>query len=153
MNQNRVTATTAFSGPSLADEAAGLRHVFVRDMVVPAHIGVYQHEHGRTQKVRINIDLAVLEGSRGHEDQLEHVVSYEEIVKAVRRMVSNEHINLVETLAERIAEACLADYRVRRARIRAEKLEVFEETESVGVEIDRKSPYADPPAGYTGHIA
>lgn len=145
MDVTRATAATAFSGPSLADESAGLRHVFVRDMIVPAHIGVYQHEHGRAQKVRVNIDLAVLEGAHAHVDQLEHVVSYEEIVQAVRRIVSNEHINLVETLAERIADACLVDYRVRRARIRVEKLEVFEETESVGVEVDRKSPFADPP--------
>ena len=45
---------------------------------------------------------------------------------------------LVETLAERIAEQCLADLRVQIARIRVEKLDVFADVGSVGVEIVRQ---------------
>ena len=47
------------------------------------------------------------------------------------------HVNLVETLAERIAEACLADLRVDAARGRVEKLAAIPEAASVGIEIER----------------
>jgi len=48
------------------------------------------------------------------------------------------HINLVETLAEQIASLALLDNRVLSARVRVEKLQVMEDAESVGVEIERK---------------
>ena len=58
-------------------------------------------------------------------DELSRVVNYEKIVVAVRAIVGSGHTRLVETMAERIAEACLRDARVRTARIRVEKLDVF----------------------------
>ena len=44
---------------TIASSADGIRHVFLRDLVMPASIGVYPHEHAARQRVRINVDLAV----------------------------------------------------------------------------------------------
>jgi dihydroneopterin aldolase len=120
----------------------GLRHVFVRDIVLTASIGIYPHEHRDRQRVRINVDLAVddetaLAGGMVGPDELNRVVNYEKIVVAVRAIVGAGHIRLVETLAERIAEACLQDVRVRTARIRVEKLDIFDDAVSAGVEVMR----------------
>lgn len=120
---------------------AGIRHVFVRDLVMPAHIGVHGHEKGKQQRVRVNLDLAVIEGSEPPEDALGEVVCYEEIIDGVRTVVAEGHVNLVETLAERIAAVCLSDPRVRMARVRVEKLDVFADVGSVGVEIERRSAF------------
>ncbi len=116
--------------------APGVRHVFVRDMVLQAAIGVYAHEHGSKQRVRVNVDLAVTETGIGL-DQLDQVVSYESVVKQVRAIVGAGHVKLVETLAERIGAACLEDGRVLRAQVRVEKLDVFDDTAAVGVTIER----------------
>ena len=138
---------------ALAQE--GWRHVFVRDMVLPASIGVYPHEQSTPQRVRINLDLTVAEGpfgggglSRGRvgRDDLGRVVDYEVIVHSVRRVVAAGHVMLVETLAERIAEVCLHDTRVELARVRIEKLDVFDDLASVGVEIERRR-LTCPPGG------
>ncbi len=115
---------------------AGVRRVFLRDMVLLASIGVYPHEHGSTQRVRINVDLAVHEAD-DRRDRLDRVVDYEKVAERVRAIVTAGHIQLVETLAERIAADCLADPRVLRARIRIEKLDVFADVGSVGVEVER----------------
>ena len=121
----------------IADAAAGLRHVFVRDLVVSCVIGVHAHEKDRTQRVRINVDLGVTEGEANHHDRLENVVCYEDIVTRIRAIVDDGHINLVETLAERIATVCLQNPMCRTARVRVEKLDVFTDAGSVGVEIER----------------
>jgi len=121
----------------LADGRAGTRHVFVRDLALDAHIGVHRHEHDRAQKVRINLDLSVVEGQAEPRDELEDVVCYERIVDGVRRLVAEGHVKLVETLAERIAAMCLSDSRVSVVRVRIEKLEVVADAQSVGVEIER----------------
>lgn len=131
--------------PKIADAALGLRHVFLRDLVLPASIGVYAEEQGRTQRVRINVDLAVLDDgaqklSRAPvgRDELSRVVDYDLVARQIRDIVASGHVRLVETLAERIAESCLQDERVERARIRVEKLDVFADAASAGVEIERR---------------
>ncbi len=116
--------------------APGVRHVFLRDMVLQASIGWYLHEHGSTQRVRINIDLGV-EETADASDNLKRVVSYETVAAAVRDIVAAEHIKLVETLAERIAAACLTDSRVRLAHVQVEKLDVFADVAAAGVAIIR----------------
>jgi dihydroneopterin aldolase len=125
----------------------GVRHVFVRDIVLSASIGVYAHEETARQRVRINVDLAVddetaLAGQIVGADELARVVNYEKIVAAVRTITAAGHTRLAETLAERIAEACLRDRRVRSARIRVEKLDVFADAVSAGVEVERVRPAA-----------
>jgi dihydroneopterin aldolase len=147
--------------PRIADAVRGLRHVFLRDLVLPARIGVHAHEHAGPQRVRINVDLAVEdEGARAltgagvaalsrppagrpvvqavGADELSRVVDYEAVANAVRAIVAAGHVQLVETLAERIAEASLADRRVVSARVRIEKLDIFPDATSAGVEVERR---------------
>lgn len=120
----------------IADAGTAIRHVFVRDLVLNCSIGVHAFEKDKPQRVRVNLDLAVREGSQ-IADALANVVCYEGIVSSIRDLVAQGHVNLVETLAERIAATCLADSRVRVARVRVEKLDVFADATSVGVEIER----------------
>ena len=122
----------------LADAENGVRHVFVRDLIVQAEIGVHRHEKRRRQPVRINIDLAVKESSQPLDDRVGNVVDYETLVEGVRAVIGAGHINLVETLAEQIAGLALFDNRVLSARVRVEKLQVMKDAESVGVEIERR---------------
>ena len=124
----------------IADAERGLRHVFVRDLDLDARIGVYRREKGKAQPIRINIDLAVSEGAAPLEDALSHVVCYEQIVEGVKAIIAAGHVNLVETLADRIAEMCLDDPRIRGVRVRIEKLAAIREARSVGIEIERIQP-------------
>ena len=114
------------------------RTLFVRDLVVPCAIGVYAHEKGKRQNVRINVELNIAEPDAQHHDRITEVVSYDDVVTGIRALADLGHIHLVETLAERIADLCLADRRVDNVRVRIEKLDVLAEAESVGVEIDRQ---------------
>ncbi|MCW8836737.1 MAG: dihydroneopterin aldolase [Rhodospirillales bacterium] len=134
-----MTASTApvIQPLRIADARASVRHVFIRDLVLDCSIGVHAHEHLAAQPVRINLDLAVSEGDAPVQDRLENVVCYERIADGVRAIVADGHVNLVETLAERIAAMCLQDTRVEAARVRVEKLAVFKDAASVGIEIER----------------
>lgn len=117
-----------------------IRRVFVRDLVLPCLIGVHRHERDAKQRVRINLDLAVVEDDRPVEDKLANVLCYERLTARVREVVMAGHVNLVETLAERIAEVCLDYDDVVSATVRVEKLDVFADAASVGIEIERHAP-------------
>ena len=124
----------------IADAHRAIRHLFVRDLVLDAQIGVHAHEKTGVQPVRINVDLSIAENDVPHDDALARVVCYKRLVDDIKEIVIAEHINLVETLAERIAKVCLGDHRVLGARVRVEKLSVIAEAASVGVEIERLMP-------------
>ena len=121
----------------VASGAARLRHVFVRDLEMPALIGIYEYEKRDPQRIIVNIDLSVHEGEGPKDDDIGHVVSYEIVVKKVEAIIAEGHINLVETLCEKIAAACLRDKRVAAARVRVEKPDIIPNARSVGVEIER----------------
>jgi dihydroneopterin aldolase len=115
-------------------------HVIIRDLVLGAKLGIYTHERHGTQPVRINIELEVAPHQGPPRDAIAQVVDYEAVVRRVQSMVAAGHINLVETLAERIAALCLGDERVLNARVRVEKLAAIPEAASVGVEVFRTRP-------------
>jgi dihydroneopterin aldolase len=109
--------------------------IFVRGLVLPVALGVYEEEQGVTQKVSFTIEAAVATHVSPKGDAIAEVPSYDDLVGAVRGVVKDGHINLVETLAERIADRCLADKRIVAVLVRVEKLE--RGPASVGVEIVR----------------
>ena len=111
--------------------------IFVRDLIVPWEIGIHDHERGAVQRVRINLDLSVREADRFDADRYRQVVCYAGIVEDVQRLAGNGHINLVETLASRVAALCLADRRVEEVAVRVEKLDAIDDVGSVGIEITR----------------
>lgn len=135
-----ISGSKAANAHHFADATNAIRHVFIRDLMLTASIGVYKREKKKPQRIRINLDLAVCEGIGPQDDKLSEVVCYEDVAAGVRSLVGEGHVNLVETLAERIADMCLKDYKVRVVRVRVEKLDVFEDTASVGVEIERFNP-------------
>jgi dihydroneopterin aldolase len=117
-----------------------MRRVFLRDMVLTASVGVHAFEHAASQRIRINLDLEVSEqgGAAEGPDELSRVVDYEAVAKRVRAIVGAGHVRLLETLAERLAACCLEDARVRAVWVRIEKLDIFDDMASVGVEILRQ---------------
>jgi len=107
--------------------------VFVTGIKVQAEIGVHGHEIGRSQPLVVDVELDVpTEGAL----RLSETLNYETILAAARKVAATGHIALVETYAERVAHACLADPRVSRARVRVEKpLALAPDALCAGVEV------------------
>jgi len=109
--------------------------VFVRDLVLPVEIGAYGHEHGQKQRVRFTIEAEVYRDIGP--DDIRAVFSYDMIIDAIRIVLAAGHYELVETMAERIAESVLLHDRVRAIEICVEKLDIAPPA-SVGVRIKRE---------------
>lgn len=120
-----------------ADASRSVRHVFIRDLVLDSYIGVYNHEKDNSQKIRVNVDLSVIENMKNLDDNIENVVCYENIANSIKTIINSGHVHLVETLAENIAGMNLQDPRIACVRVRVEKLEAIKNTTSVGIEIER----------------
>ncbi len=124
--------------PVFAEATQPTRRVFVRDLLLDALIGIYPEERIKAQKILINLELWVAETPGQPPRSYAEVVCYDNLVKRTKALLAEGHVDLVETLAERLANLCLADPRVLRARVRVEKPDAIAEAAGVGVEIERR---------------
>ncbi|OIN86103.1 MAG: hypothetical protein AUJ12_07155 [Alphaproteobacteria bacterium CG1_02_46_17] len=97
--------------------------VTVRDFILPARIGIYESEHLAPQRICVSISME-LDNFKVSHDRIEDTVSYEGIVMEIRRLADVHH-ELVETLAEHLAQYCLNDVRVSCVEVAIEKLDIF----------------------------
>jgi dihydroneopterin aldolase len=122
------------------DAARGLRRVFVRDLTVQARLGIYPKEQA-PQRVVIGIELLVRDDAAPSgvgPDRLERVVDYGAVANRARAVATAGHTKLAETLAERIAVACLEDERVEAVRVTVEKPDIVADVGAVGVSVERR---------------
>jgi dihydroneopterin aldolase len=106
--------------------------VFVRGLTLEAGIGVHDHELGRLQTLVIDVTLDL---TPAPVERLGDTVNYETVASAARAIVSEGHVGLVETFAERLAMACLEDAKVRRCTVRIEKPGALQGASAAGCEV------------------
>ena len=120
----------------MGDPAADKIHI--RDLALRCIIGVYDEERRDKQDVNVNITLHADLRAAGRSDNIEDTVDYKAIKKQVVALVEHSSYRLVERLAERIAEVCLQEPRVRRVDVCVEKPTALRFARTVGVEICRE---------------
>lgn len=129
----------AFAHPSERAAATAPRgpldRISVRDHVVEVEIGAFQAERGTTQRVCFNVVVEVKPLTGPIDDDVDRILSYDLVTEAIEHELSEERLNLLETLAERIAERILQEPQAVRAFVRVEKLD--RGPGALGVEIVR----------------
>src|SRR5262249_30236325 len=124
IQQRKARNAAANVGIRAGQRTPRLRRLFVQDLEIVASIGVYQHEKRYEQRVLISADLWVRDDYDGVSDRLADVVDYGKVVEDIIMLAQSEHVNLNETLAERIARQCLSDPRVEGVRVQIAKPDV-----------------------------
>ncbi len=109
--------------------------ISLRDHIVEADIGAFQQERGRTQRLRFNVVVEVRPAASPLDDDVDRILSYDKITEAIATELAAERLNLLETLAERVADRVLAEPPAMRAFVRIEKLDIG--PYALGVEIVR----------------
>ncbi|GAA3870635.1 dihydroneopterin aldolase [Celeribacter arenosi] len=125
-------AATAQGGP--------LDRISLRDHVVEVEIGAFQAERGVRQRVSFNIVVELTPVTGPIDDDVDRILSYDRLTEAIRIELDAERLNLLETLAERIATRILTEPRAFRVFVRVEKLD--RGPGALGVEIVRTNGQA-----------
>jgi dihydroneopterin aldolase len=106
--------------------------VFIEALQVSASIGVHPHEHETRQMIIVDVELDMTGAPTPKHDRLNETADYGAITKAITGMADEGHVQLVETLAERIARWCLKDLRVTKAKVRVAKPAALPNAKAVG---------------------
>ncbi len=127
----------AFAHPSERSEASStkvLDRISLRDHVVEVEIGAFQTERGTTQRICFNVVVEVKPASQTTDD-VDRILSYDKVTDAISYELELERLNLLETLADRVAERILLEPQAVRVFVRIEKLD--RGPGALGVEIVR----------------
>ncbi|MFW8594979.1 dihydroneopterin aldolase [Cribrihabitans neustonicus] len=128
------SAATAGPGP--------LDRISLRDHIVEVEIGAFQAERGTTQRICFNVVVEVAPLPKDLDDDVDRILSYDKVTEAIAYELSAERLNLLETLAERVAERILLEHQAVRAFVRIEKLD--RGPGALGVEIVRSKDQMSP---------
>lgn len=136
----------AFAHPSERAAASAGRaprdRISLRDHIVEVEIGAFQSERGLTQRVCFNVVVEVARPTEATEDDVDRILSYDRVTEAIAHELGAERLNLLETLAERVADRILIEPQAMRVFVRIEKLD--RGPGALGVEIVRSRDDIDP---------
>jgi dihydroneopterin aldolase len=110
--------------------------ISLRDYVTEVEIGAFQAERGTMQHIKFNVVVEVAPLSGPIDDDVDRILSYDRVTEAIQYELGAERLNLLETLAERVAERILLEPQAQRVFVRIEKLD--RGPGALGVEIARE---------------
>ena len=111
--------------------------IFIEELELEMSIGVLDSEKKNKQRVIISAELTIIPNKDWQNDEITDVVSYADVIQTIEDTTSQEHINLVETVAERILEECMSTRNVLAMTVKVQKPDIFDNARSVGTEITR----------------
>jgi 7,8-dihydroneopterin aldolase/epimerase/oxygenase len=116
-------------------------HIFMRDLRLQTLIGFHRRERVVPQTIRIDLEIGIAEGSVFSSDRVADCIDYDKVNSRIREIAS-VHVNLVETLAERVARMLLDEFGAAWVKVSIAKLGILKDVGLVGVSIERRAPGA-----------
>lgn len=115
--------------------------IALRGLTVFGNHGVFDHERRDGQDFVVDLVLSVPLAKASATDDVADTVHYGELADAVAAVVAGEPVNLLETLAERVAACVLSDKRVAKTRVTIHKphAPIEQRFSDVSVTISRKN--------------
>jgi dihydroneopterin aldolase len=112
--------------------------IYLNDLKIDTVIGVYDWERRIKQTVRLDLEMGADIRRAAASDSIEDTLNYKAVAKRLIDFVGQSQFQLVETLAERVAEIILGEFDVPWVRVRINKKGAVRYAEDVGVIIERR---------------
>ena len=113
------------------------RKVLIRDLILKISVGIHGFEKKKKQRVKFNIGINTSPNLVPDDSNLDSIINYEDVIKNIKKITDKKHYSLLETLAEKIFLKLFENRRVKKVKLRIEKLDILKSTSSVGVEIEK----------------
>jgi dihydroneopterin aldolase len=141
------TQCTAADAASQAVSEAPMDIVYINGFTALTVIGIDVSELHEAQPVRLNLAIGVPSLRACVTDRIEDTVNYAAVHDALHRLMASHGVQLLERLAEKIAQLLIADFGAHWVRVALAKPAKFDDVESVGVVIERARRPAGRDAG------
>ena len=113
------------------------RKILIKDLILKISVGIHGFEKKKKQRVKFNIDINTDPNLIPDDNNLDSIINYEDVIKNIEKITNKKHYPLLETLAEKIFLKLFENRKVKKVKLRIEKLDVLKSTSSVGIEIEK----------------
>lgn len=128
MNDDSVRASAGHDGDT----------IFLHDLRVETVVGIWEWERRIRQQVSIDLEIGCDIRRAAAADRIEATLNYKAVAKRVQQFVGESSYQLVETLAQKIAERVLDEFDVPWICVRVSKPGAIRGARDVGVVIRRE---------------
>ena len=111
--------------------------IFLHELKVETTIGIWDWERKIRQTVSIDLEMGADIRRAAETDKVEDTLNYKVVAKRVQQFVAESEFQLVETMAEKIAELILQEFEVPWIQVRVSKPGAIRGAKNVGVLIHR----------------
>ena len=108
------------------------KKVIIKDLILLLSVGIHNFEKLNKQSVRFNIEITT---DPNLKPDVKTIVNYEGIINDIKRLTENTHFELLETLSESIFDEIFRNKKIKKIKLKIEKLDIIKETTSVGIEV------------------
>ena len=110
------------------------RKIIIKDLILLISVGIHQFEKLKKQKVKFNIEITT---DPNLKPDIKSIINYENVINDVKELTRKNHFELLESLSESIFDEIFKNKKIRRIKLKIEKLEIIKETKSVGIEVTK----------------
>ena len=111
------------------------KKINIKDLILSISVGIHQFEKLKKQKVKFNIEITT---DPNLKPDIKTIVNYESIINDIKRLTEKTHFELLESLSESIFDEIFKNKKIKKIKLKIEKLEIIKETASVGIEVIKR---------------
>ena len=113
--------------------------IFIRELRLQAWIGLHRHEKLAPQTIEIDLEIGLPRGASVFKTgKVGDTIDYGVVTERIRALLAEERFGLVESLAERVADVILRDFKAPRVKISVAKPGALRDARRVGVTLERE---------------
>ncbi|MFL2882919.1 MAG: dihydroneopterin aldolase [Pelagibacteraceae bacterium] len=111
------------------------KKIIIKDLILLLSVGIHQFEKLKKQKVKFNVEITT---DPNLKPNIRSIVNYESIITDIKKLTKKTHFELLESLSESIFDEIFKNKKVKKIKLKIEKLDIIKETKSVGIEVVKK---------------
>ena len=108
------------------------KKIIIKDLVLLISVGIHQFEKLKKQKVKFNIEITT---DPNLKPDIKTIINYESVINDIKRLTKKTHFELLESLSEFIFDEIFKSKKIKKIKLKIEKLDIIKETTSVGIEV------------------
>ncbi len=108
------------------------KKILIEDLILSISIGIHDFEKLKKQRVKFNIEITT---DPNLKTDIKSIVNYENVIITIKKITEKKHYELLEELSESIFDEVFKNKKIKKIKLKIDKLDIIKETKSVGIEV------------------
>ena len=108
------------------------KKILIEDLILSISIGIHNFEKLKRQRVKFNIEITT---DPNLKTDIKSIVNYENVIITIKKITEKKHFELLDELSESIFDEVFKNKKIKKIKLKIDKLDIIKETKSVGIEV------------------